>query len=52
MKDTMIELWIVILRTIWIAIFVGSAIGLLRLMAWSDTDMHGDGSKIEKSFIP
>ena len=52
MKDTLIELWEVVLKTIWITIFIVVGLGLLRLMAWSDTDMHGDGSKIETSILP
>ncbi len=52
MKDTLIELWEVVLKTIWIGVFIVIGLGLMRLMAWSDTDMHGDGSKVERSLMP
>jgi hypothetical protein len=40
-----------ILRTIWLALFVAAIIGVLRLMAWADTGMHGD-QPVEKRILP
>jgi hypothetical protein len=52
MKEIIIEVWNVILRIMWLCIFTVILILLLRMMAWSDTGMYGDGSDIEKTFIP
>lgn len=52
MRNIIYELGQVALKTIWIAIFIVVGLGLLRLMAWSDTDMHGDGSQIETTILP
>jgi hypothetical protein len=47
MRDIIEELWNVVLKTIWLAIAVAGIIGALRLCAWADTDMKGDGTKVE-----
>lgn len=52
MKDIIYELGQVALKTIWLAIAVACIIGVVRAMAWADTDMHGDGTKVERSFLP
>jgi len=51
MKDILIELWDIVLKTIWLAVAAVSIIGALRLIAWADTGSHGDGSKVERSVI-
>jgi len=40
LREWAISAWDMILRTIWIAIFVAAVIGALRLMGWADTDMR------------
>jgi hypothetical protein len=52
MKDILIELWDIVLKTIWLGLAVAAIIGALRLMAWADTGSHGDGSQIEQNIIP
>jgi hypothetical protein len=40
-----VSVWDIVLRTIWLALFVAAIIGAFRLMAWADTgsrDLHED----------
>ena len=52
MKDIAYELWLVVLKTIWLAIAVAAIIGALRLMAWADTGSRGTGTTIETTILP
>lgn len=52
LQEWAVSAWVIVLRTVWIAIFVMAVLTALRLMAWADTGMRGDGSTIEKSVIP
>ena len=51
LREWAVSAWDVVLRTIWLAIFVATAIGALRLMAWADTGSRGE-CPVEKSILP
>lgn len=51
MKDILIELWVIVLKTIWLAVAAAGVIGALRLMAWADTGSRGE-CPIERSLLP
>ena len=51
MKDIIYELWLVLLKTIWLALAALVLIGAVRLMAWADTGSRGE-CPIEESILP
>ena len=51
MIATLRELWDVVMRVFWLAVFAAAIIGVMRLMAWADTGMRGN-VPVERSVFP
>jgi len=51
LREWDVSIWTVIMRTIWLALFVAAIISLLRLCAWADTGSRGE-APIEEHIIP
>jgi hypothetical protein len=42
MKETLIELWFVVMRIFWLAVCAAALVGLVRTCAWADTGIRGE----------